>query len=531
MVRTPDPAPGVGRHGLSQGLGLDPKHLRMLGLIASGCAAAIAVILAVDVAFSPQVDLPGLAILVGVLGVAVTIAAVLVDRRRLDYGLDLAGVSLMALGIAAGALLPNGLDAAAILPLGGAVLTLPREHGRPLALMFVLAFAAGMIGEAAAYLVGGMATVIGPDNVARSLAESGVMLALIYGVVWWMGDKWWDATTSAHHSLSSQRGLLEVNERLLSTLDPEGVLGMIADALKSVLAYDNLTIYRVDRAAGVMRPVVARDRFAQLILGTTLPITVGVTGWVVAHGEAQCVNDSRNDPRVAIIPGTPDEPEALIVVPLLVRGQVAGTLNVGRMGRKEAFFTPHEFEVARLFAGQASIALQNAETYRAVSDRAETDALTSLQNRGSFDDRLEAMVTNPAVHPCALAMIDLDGLKDYNDRFGHPAGDSALQLIGKTLSSAVRDGDRAFRYGGDEFAVLLPLTDLPKALVVAERIRRAIADLDSGIPTASVGVAATSTRIATPTMLLVEADAALYRAKNSGGNRTECSPEDPGPVA
>jgi diguanylate cyclase (GGDEF)-like protein len=525
LSRKSDPAPGPSVHAASLRFGLDPVHVRTLGLLASACAAAAALVLAADVVFEPRVDLRELAILIGVLTVALAIAAIVAGKPNWSYGLDVAGVALMVLGVAAGTMLPDGLDAAAILPLGGAVLTLPREHGRPLLIMFVAAFLFGMAGETAAYTVGAMAAVVGPDNVARSLAESGVMLALIYGIVWWVGDKWWAATASAQQSLSSQRRLLEVNERLLSTLDPEGVLSLIADSLKSILTYDNLTIYRVDRAAGVMRPVVARDRFAQLILGTTLPITVGVTGWVVEHGEAQCVNDSRTDPRVAVIPGTPDEPEALIVVPLYVQGQVAGTLNVGRMGRHEAYFSSQEFEMARLFAGQASIALQNAEAHRAVSDRAETDAVTGLGNRGSFNERLEALTTNPAAQPCALVMIDLDGLHDYNNRYGHPAGDAALKLVGSAIASAVRDRDQAFRYGGDEFAVLLPRTDLSRAAVVAERIRKAINDLGSGVPTGSLGVACTSAATVTPKQLLDRADAALFEAKDSGGNQVDLADE------
>jgi diguanylate cyclase (GGDEF)-like protein len=526
-ARNLDRVPGSSVHASSLRFGLDPVHVRTLGLLAAACAAAMALVLAGDVMVQSSVDFRALAILIGVLSVALGIAAIVAGKPNWSYGLDVAGVTLMLLGVAAGAMLPDGLDAAAILPLGGAVLTLPREHGRPLLILFVAAFAFGMAGETAAYTVGGMSSVVGRDNVPRSLAESGVMLALIYGVVWWVGDKWWAATSSAHQSLSGQRRLLEVNERLQTTLDPEGVLGLIADSLKAVLIYDNLTIYRVDRVAGVMRPVVARDRFAQLIMGTTIPISAGITGWVVAHGEAQCVNDSAVDPRVAIIPGTPDEPESLIVVPLFVRGQVAGTLNVGRMGRREAFFTSQEFEMARLFAGQASIALQNAETHRAVSDKAETDALTGLGNRGSFNERLEALTSNPAAQPCALVIIDLDRFHEYNTRYLHTGGDTALKLIAGAIVSAVRDRDQAFRYGGDEFAVLLPRTDLPRATAVAERIRLAIADLGTGLPTASLGVACTSSAVVTAKQLLYSADAASFEAKDSGGNQVHLALEDP----
>ena len=105
------------------------------------------------------------------------------------------------------------------------------------------------------------------------------------------------------HQLASQRRLLEVNERLLSTLEPTGVLDLIADSLKAIVPYDSLTIYRVDRAAGVRRAVVARDRFAELILAHESPLGTGITGWVIDHGEAVLANDAHLDPRSVQVPG------------------------------------------------------------------------------------------------------------------------------------------------------------------------------------------------------------------------------------
>ena len=508
--------------------GVDPGRARLLGFLAIASAVATGFLLLVEVVATPANQLPGLLSVTALCGATFVSAALLLRIGRWSYGLNIAGVVLMILGIEAGALMPDGLDAAAILPLAGALLTLPEHRGRPLAGMFILAFVAGMAGESAAYLYGGMSKVVGVVNVPQSLLESGVMLAFLYGLVWWVGDRWWSATTRVQHSLASQRQLLEVNERLLSTLDPQGVLNLIADSLKSILAYDNLTIYRVDRAAGVMRPMEARDRFAQLIMGTTFPLDMGVTGWVVEHGEAQCVNDIHLDERAATIPGTPDEPESLIVVPLLVRGEVTGTLNLGRMGKDEAHFSVGEFELARLFAGQASIALQNAETHRAVWYRAETDALTGLHNRGAFDSRLDSLV-DEGQQSSALIMIDLDGFKRYNDRHGHPAGDAVLQAVGRAIDSALRERDLSFRYGGDEFAILLPRTRVNQAVLVANRVRHAIKEhpIVAGTLTASAGVACHPIHAADKSDLISAADAALYRAKAAGGDRTEVAGRGP----
>ena len=501
-------------------------HTRMLSLLVAAFALATVLLMLEEFVASPGAQMPGRLVVTVGCGATLVAAAILIRRGSLGYGLDIAGGVLMLLGIVAGALLPDGLDDAAILPIAGAVLTLPKHRGRPLAAVFVTAFAASITGEAAAYLYGGMKSVVDVVNWPRPLFESGVVLAFTYGLVWWASDRWWLATESAQHVLASQRKLLEISELLLSTLDPEGVLGLIADSLKQVLPYDNLTIYRVDRRAGVVKPMVARDRFAKLILSTTFPLETGVTGWVIAHGEAQCVNDILLDQRAATIPGTPDEPESLIVVPLLVRGEVAGTLNVGRMGRGEAHFSPGDFELVRLFAGQASIAIQNAEIHRAVRNRAETDSLTGLHNRGAFDERLGALVANPAAQPCALIMVDLDGFKDYNDQYGHQAGDRVLKAVGKAIGSVVRDRDLSFRYGGDEFAILIPRTAVQPAVQVADRIRDAITELAlvaASTLTASAGVACHPIEGLTGATLVAAADAALYRAKQLGGNRTETS--------
>ena len=505
---------------------MNSGHARMLGLLATAVALATVLLLLEELVATPGAQIPGRLAITAACGATLVAAAILLRRDSWGYGLDIAGGVLMLLGVAAGALLLDGLDDAAILPLAGAVLTLPKQHGRSLAAVFILAFAASIAGEAAAYLYGGMRSVVDLVNWPRPLIESGAVLAFTYGLVWWASDRWWSATVSAQHALASQRKLLEINELLLSTLDPAGVLGLIADSLKQVLPYDNLTIYRVDRRAGVVKPMVARDRFAKLILSTTFPLDMGVTGWVIAHGEAQCVNDILLDRRAATIPGTPDEPESLIVVPLLVRGAVAGTLNVGRMGRAEAHFSPGEFELARLFAGQASIAIQNAEVHRAVRNRAETDSLTGLHNRGAFDEVLGALVANAAAQPCALIMVDLDGFKDYNDRYGHQAGDRVLKAVGKAIGSVVRDRDLSFRYGGDEFAILIPRTAVQPAVQVADRIRDAITELalaGASTLTASAGVAGHPIEALTGATLVAAADAALYRAKQLGGNRTETS--------
>ena len=105
--------------------------------------------------------------------------------------------------------------------------------------------------------------------------------------------------------------------------DPKGVLEMIADSLKTVVTYDSLTIYRIDNERGVRKPVIARDRFAELILGYEAPVGTGLSGWAIDHREAVLANDAHLDPRSVQIPGTPFDPESMITDPFSGTSRIA----------------------------------------------------------------------------------------------------------------------------------------------------------------------------------------------------------------
>ncbi len=323
------------------------------------------------------------------------------------------------------------------------------------------------------------------------------------------------------HRLTGQRALLEVNETLLGSGDPREVLELIADGLKAVVRYDNLTIYRLDREHGVRVAVLARDRFAEIILAEKIAIGSGLTGWAVERGEAVLANDAQLDPRAMNIPGTPSEAESLVVVPLRVGGDVIGTLNVGRMGEAEAHFSPDEFELVKLFAGQASIALQTAEAIQAAELRADRDALTGLLNHGAFQAAVDVLLERgrQETGTFALLMLDLDGFKAFNDAHGHPAGDRLLRAVGAALVAAVREHDRVYRYGGDEFSVLLPGVGRHEAQAVADRLASGVAALggadDAPGVSVSVGIAMYPGDGRIKDDLVMLADAGLYLAKAS----------------
>jgi diguanylate cyclase (GGDEF)-like protein len=196
-----------------------------------------------------------------------------------------------------------------------------------------------------------------------------------------------------------------------------------------------------------------------------------------------------------------------------------GSLNLMRVGGLDAHFGEQEFELSKLFAGQASMALQNAEAHVTVASRADLDALTGLRNHGKFQRDLQALVD--AADPFSLLMMDLDSFKAYNDTFGHPAGDALLQTVAKAVVGAIRQNDRAYRYGGDEFALLLLGANRTHAAEVAERVRTAVrmAVVGSYAPTpglvvsASIGAAHWPADGLAQADLVLAADQELYEAK------------------
>jgi diguanylate cyclase (GGDEF)-like protein len=170
--------------------------------------------------------------------------------------------------------------------------------------------------------------------------------------------------------------------------------------------------------------------------------------------------------------------------------------------------------------------------------RATTDLLTGLHNRSTFLQRARRELDHSgrSGEPLALVMLDIDHFKQVNDRFGHPAGDRVLAAVAQALRETIRGVDLGGRYGGEEFIVLLVGVEEEAAVVAVERIRTAIASLSPpGVPckvTTSAGVAIHHARFDVARMedLIRRADAALYRAKQAGRDRTTVEETAPGPA-
>ncbi|HEX7172118.1 MAG TPA: GAF domain-containing protein [Candidatus Limnocylindria bacterium] len=189
-------------------------------------------------------------------------------------------------------------------------------------------------------------------------------------------DELGEESAALARQTDSQQRLLQINERLLRTLDPQSVLELIADGLKSVVWYDNFSIYRADDEMRVLNPVLARDRNARAVLEFPIPRGSGLTWWSVEHREPVLLNDALHDDRVIHIPGTVEEEEAMIIVPLISGDEVIGAMNIARTGGAEVAFTDADFELVQLFGGQAAVAITNARLVEQL--RARVDAQRSL---------------------------------------------------------------------------------------------------------------------------------------------------------
>jgi diguanylate cyclase (GGDEF)-like protein len=210
-------------------------------------------------------------------------------------------------------------------------------------------------------------------------------------------------------------------------------------------------------------------------------------------------------------------------VPLTVGGEVIGAVLLNHP-------VPYgEAEEQRIqeSVGQAAPVLANLRNLAVAEIRAATDGLTGLPNKRAVTDAMKRMFAQASmtVSPLGLLLLDLDHFKQINDQGGHPVGDQVLANVGAVLRTVLRARDFAGRNGGEEFAILLPDTEVPAALEIAERVRAAVAEIsvagtDVSV-TASIGVVGFPDHATSLDRLEWLADAALYLAKRQGRNRVE----------
>src|SRR5215218_2656674 len=332
------------------------------------------------------------------------------------------------------------------------------------------------------------------------------------------------ALTRVDTLVDSYRRLADVFHDVLSEERLDSLLERIADTLGDLVPYDTFTIYQADEARHCLIPLMARDTWADEIMNDRPTIGQGITGWAVEHREPQLVNQAQLDPRVQVVPGTPpDEPEALITIPLVARDAIKGALNIYRLG-DDALFTEEEFELAKRFGDAAALALDNAQVRETLELQAQTDSLTGLYNHRYFHERLRAELTRStrSHDTIGVLMLDIDDFKRVNDVFGHGTGDQLLLALADVLRGAVRLSDVVCRLGGEEFGIIMSSCDAGDAMGLAQRLLDAMETHDFAPADqlrVSIGIAQGPEHASNPRELVACAEAAMMTAKARGKNR------------
>src|SRR6266508_2798637 len=316
--------------------------------------------------------------------------------------------------------------------------------------------------------------------------------------------------------------LQSVSDAVTSSLELNEILQTVIRLLKDSFGYTYISIYLTK---GNMLRLGFELGYPDDMIIATIPMTNGVIGRTVRSMQTQFLPDVSKDPdflRAA------HEVVSEICVPLLKQNYVLGVLNVE--SASDVPLGDNDVALLNALAGPVSIAIDNARLHAEVKTMALRDTLTGLANRRAFDDILDRKILRAQRYgqQVSLIILDLDSFKEFNDRWGHPAGDERLKEIGNLLNTNVREPDIAARYGGEEFAVILPNTAKDGALIAAERLRTsAEVQAENEHPangpisgyTISLGVATFPEDAKTLYELLLAADNAELIAKRLGKNR------------
>jgi diguanylate cyclase (GGDEF)-like protein len=328
--------------------------------------------------------------------------------------------------------------------------------------------------------------------------------------------------TRTQEHLQVMTALQSISHAITSTLEVDEILNNVIRLLKDSFGYTYIGVYFLD---GDILRLGATLGFPEDMLFYQIPVTSGVMGRTARTKETQFVRNVATDPEFL---RASYEVKCEIAVPLMKDENVLGVLNVE--SGDGASLDENDVNVLQALAGSLAVAIDNARLHAEVKRMALTDVVSGLSNRRAFDEYLVAEITRASrySHPISLIILDLDSFKEYNDKWGHPAGDVRLREIGDLLRANVRDPDIAARYGGEEFAVILPNTTKQGAIRLAERLRQSaqeVAPYKNGIDspisgyTVSLGVATFPDDATCLEELLHAADNAELTAKRLGKNR------------
>ncbi|HEX9760265.1 MAG TPA: sensor domain-containing diguanylate cyclase, partial [Candidatus Acidoferrales bacterium] len=317
----------------------------------------------------------------------------------------------------------------------------------------------------------------------------------------------------------------ELGKALTSSLQLDQVLRTIMEKIDEFLRPDTWSLLLVDEVKNELYFEIATGKGAAALKDIRIKIGQGVGGWVAEHGEAVVVPDTSQDSRffAKVDERTKMETRSIVAVPVKFRDHVLGVIElINCMGPDG--FSDRDLGLLEALADYAAIAMENARHVQRIHELTITDDCTSLYNSRHLNTVLDTEIyrSQRYGYHFSLIFLDLDHFKTVNDTFGHLMGSKLLGEIGDMIKANCRMIDFAFRYGGDEFVLLLPQTSKENAFIVARRLHKMIReamwlkkDKVNVRVTSSVGVASYPSDAKSKAELLHLADEAMYLVKNT----------------
>jgi diguanylate cyclase (GGDEF)-like protein len=302
----------------------------------------------------------------------------------------------------------------------------------------------------------------------------------------------------------------DVAKALTSSLDLDSILQTIMEKMAEYFRPDTWSLLMVDEGRDELYFAIAVGDRAEALKSVRLKMGEGIAGWVAKHGESRVVPDVRLDPVFAsrVDDATKWQTQSVICVPLRSKLRVLGVIQLVNVDMER--FKDAELFFLQSLCDYAAIAIENARWVEKIQELTITDDCTGLYRSSRFG------------YEFSILFIDLDHFKSVNDTHGHLIGSKLLAEIGYLIKAQLRLIDFAFRYGGDEFVVLLPQTGKDQALVVAKRLRDALRasnfcreeSLNLNVR-ASIGLATYPHDARTSHDVIRQADGMMYVVKNS----------------
>src|SRR6201997_1826221 len=317
----------------------------------------------------------------------------------------------------------------------------------------------------------------------------------------------------------------ELGKALTSSLQLDQVLRTIMEKINEVLRPDTWSLLLMDVDKGELYFQIATGVGAEALKDVRIKLGQGLAGWVAQTGEVVVVPDTSKDSRFfsQVDEKTKMETRSIVAVPVRYRDHCLGVIELINCVERDGFME-RDLALLEALADFAAIALENARHVKRIHELTITDDCTSLYNARHMDFILETEIyrSQRYNYEFSLVFIDLDHFKEVNDTHGHLIGSKLLAEIGNALKAHCRLIDFAFRYGGDEFVILLPQTSKENSLNVARRLHKMIRETpwleQAGLKvriTPSVGVASYPVDSRTKEGLLHLANEAMYLVKNT----------------